>query len=100
MTKVLMAGVYALLAPMILNRVLNGASSKKALSKQLYLHPLEKLYLWGLIGVYCISFALEWRLGRDVFLPLMLISVYCALGVTWSFQRLHFLFLNSSSPVL
>lgn len=33
--------------------------------------------------------------GAMEFLPLMLTSVYCAIGLTWAFLRLSFLYLRS-----
>lgn len=54
---------------------------------QRLLGPLQRLYLWGFLPLelYC-----SWlhgltlgRAGRLPFVPLMLTSVYCAVGVVW-----------------
>ena len=36
----------------------------------------------------------EGRLGDLEFLPLMLTSVYCAVGLVWAFLRLSFIYLR------
>ncbi|KAM6987000.1 dolichyl pyrophosphate Glc1Man9GlcNAc2 alpha-1,3-glucosyltransferase [Aplochiton taeniatus] len=56
------------------------------------LHPLEALYILGLVavGILCeIVYPLSPWQQRLPFLPLLVTSVYCALGVCSSFLRLY-----------
>jgi len=86
------------------------------LSKQLYEFPtslpgvlvdfFERAYLWGFVPLqvfstfYPIFMARYMRrskadtLARLEFLPLMLTSIYCAVGVIWAFFRLSVLYLR------
>ncbi|XP_063847488.1 probable dolichyl pyrophosphate Glc1Man9GlcNAc2 alpha-1,3-glucosyltransferase isoform X2 [Scylla paramamosain] len=63
------------------------------------LHAIENLYLLGLVPLFLL---LELGLGRLglgeglPFLPLMLVSVYCALGVTYSWLKLTYLVIGSA----
>ncbi|XP_043928635.1 probable dolichyl pyrophosphate Glc1Man9GlcNAc2 alpha-1,3-glucosyltransferase isoform X2 [Protopterus annectens] len=63
---------------------------------------LEVLYLCGLIplGIFCELFypLTPWK-ERFPFLPLLLTSVYCALGVMQSWLKLYILLLNESATV-
>ena len=49
----------------------------------------ESLYLGGLILVEVYSLFLHVRIFKDQlpFLPLMLISVYCAIGIVWAWSQ-------------
>ncbi|MPC40125.1 Dolichyl pyrophosphate Glc1Man9GlcNAc2 alpha-1,3-glucosyltransferase [Portunus trituberculatus] len=54
------------------------------------LHAVENLYLLGLVPLFLLLELGPGRLGLGEglpFLPLMLVSVYCALGVTYSWGR-------------
>ncbi|KAM8741757.1 dolichyl pyrophosphate Glc1Man9GlcNAc2 alpha-1,3-glucosyltransferase [Acanthopagrus schlegelii] len=56
------------------------------------LHPLESIYLLGLVVVATaceIAFPLSPWQQKLPFLPLLVTSVYCSLGVTYSFLRLY-----------
>ncbi len=62
---------------------------------------LETMYLWGFllleIGVTLCPVIAK-TVGRSAqweFLPLMLTSLYCALGLIWAYARLSFLYLTS-----
>ncbi|KAJ1559649.1 glycosyl transferase, partial [Cladochytrium tenue] len=56
------------------------------------LSPIEAAYLWGLVGVQAYADVVHGWLagpgGRLEFLPLMLTSVYCAVGVVYAWARL------------
>ncbi|KAJ3937336.1 MAG: glycosyltransferase family 57 protein [Lentinula lateritia] len=96
------------------------------LSKRVYEFPkslsyvildvLEKLYLGGFIflQIFVASFPVlaSWNLRRKIeesgnlntsdssameFLPLMVTSVYCAIGMVWGFMRLIFIYLNEDT---
>jgi alpha-1,3-glucosyltransferase len=78
----------------------------------------EKIYLWGFVALesfVLLSAAITQRQARGVcgdkvedasgcessgrltnyeFLPLMVTSVYCGIGLCWSFVRLSFLYLT------
>lgn len=65
------------------------------------LNSLESLYLYGLLGLFIYENALHKLLGHDKklpFLPLMLTSVYCCLGVIyfWISYYRYFLSFNLS----
>jgi alpha-1,3-glucosyltransferase len=56
------------------------------------LHPLEALYLLGLVAVEVLCevvFPLSPWQQTLPFVPLLVTSVYCALGVSYSFVRLY-----------
>ncbi|GFN77711.1 alpha-1,3-glucosyltransferase [Plakobranchus ocellatus] len=61
------------------------------------LNILESIYLWGLVGLNIFNSGFPtWLLGLDImsrlpFLPLMLTSVYCAVGVIYCWLYFYFL---------
>ncbi|KAK8385382.1 hypothetical protein O3P69_012310 [Scylla paramamosain] len=63
------------------------------------LHAIENLYLLGLVPLFLLLELGPGRLGLGEglpFLPLMLVSVYCALGVTYSWLKLTYLVIGSA----
>lgn len=61
----------------------------------------ESLYLFGLIGVQLYVSVLHWLFGLAKtyeFLPQMLISVYCAIGVTYVWLRLNWCWAFNLTP--
>eukprot|EP00116_Pleurobrachia_bachei_P003679 sb/3463941/ len=52
------------------------------------MNRLEKVYLWGLVGHFIVSeIVCPVLLPGKEFLPLMLYSVYCAVGFLWAYVR-------------
>lgn len=63
------------------------------------LHPLERLYLVGLVVLQLYTDVLHtviFGTGKLEFLPLMMISIYTALGVCYGWLRLMLGFLNGT----
>ena len=63
------------------------------------LHAIENLYLLGLVPLVLLLVVGPRRLGLGEglpFLPLMLVSVYCALGVTYSWVKLSYLVIGGA----
>ncbi|KIY67436.1 glycosyltransferase family 57 protein [Cylindrobasidium torrendii FP15055 ss-10] len=60
---------------------------------------VERLYLAGFILLQ--AFLTVWHLAKPqeqyAFLPLMLTSVYCAVGMVWGFVRLMYIYLNDTT---
>ena len=64
----------------------------------------ERLYIGGLalLQAFVVLFPIFTRSKGDAaeegstmeFLPLMITSVYCAIGLTWAFLRLSFIYLR------
>lgn len=57
---------------------------------------LEKIYCLGLLGIFIYENMIQFIIGFDTklpFLPLLLTSVYCSLGVTWFWMNyyIHYL---------
>ncbi|XP_064637467.1 probable dolichyl pyrophosphate Glc1Man9GlcNAc2 alpha-1,3-glucosyltransferase [Lineus longissimus] len=74
-------------------------------SKSLFPLPLlsciESLYILGLIPVYIncnIVYSLLGLAEKLPFLPLMITSVYCSIGVIYSWLKLYWIVLNSGKP--
>lgn len=64
------------------------------------LHPLERVYLLGLIPLhiyYTVVHDIIFK-GRMEFLPLLLISVYCALGTVYTYIALYIHYLKPPVP--
>ncbi len=61
---------------------------------------LEKWYLWLLVPMEAyVSFVHPWLMGeRMAFLPLLLVSVYCGIGLLHAFIRLYAIILPLSMP--
>ena len=60
------------------------------------LDVLERLYLAGFVPLHLIVTTLPYVLGPSKeFLPLLLTSVYCAVGLVWAFIRLSVIYLRS-----
>lgn len=60
----------------------------------------ERLYLFGFVGLQL--FLSYWYLSRGSseemqFLPLMVTSVYCAVGQVWGFLRLLYIYLSDDT---
>eukprot|EP00112_Aurelia_sp_Birch-Aquarium-sp1_P013716 Seg2924.2 transcript_id=Seg2924.2/GoldUCD/mRNA.D3Y31 product="putative dolichyl pyrophosphate Glc1Man9GlcNAc2 alpha-1 3-glucosyltransferase" protein_id=Seg2924.2/GoldUCD/D3Y31 len=52
-----------------------------------FLNKIEALYIWGLLPLYIYCNIMHSAIGLDSrlpFIPLMLTSVYCTVGVSWS----------------
>jgi len=60
---------------------------------------LERIYLAGfpLLLVFTTFFPLLGQRSAVEFLPLMLTSLYCSIGLIWSFLRLGFIYLHEES---
>jgi len=62
---------------------------------------LERIYLYGFaalhLGVSMFSLVGGRKAKSMEFLPLMLTSIYCALGLVWAFVRLSVLYLKQKS---
>jgi len=61
------------------------------------LESFENAYLWGFapLQVFVILFPLTTGGSPDTeFLPLMMTSVYCAVGLIWAFMRLSTLYIT------
>lgn len=87
-TKVVIALIYAILIPFYLNLLLG---KRKA---SITFGGFEKVYLFGAIVVFCVTSLLELRpLSGYDFLPLMMNSVYSALGIVYCWMRLSWNFL-------
>ena len=63
---------------------------------------LETVYLWGFLLleiVVTLCPLIAKSVGQEPekweFLPLMLTSLYCALGLIWAYARLSFLYITS-----
>ena len=65
------------------------------------LDVLERVYLAGFVPLHLIVTVLPYALGpSEEFLPLLLTSVYCAIGLFWAFIRLSVIYLRSPNPIL
>ncbi|KAI8609501.1 glycosyl transferase [Chytriomyces sp. MP71] len=95
-TKIIVSVLYALLAYHFL-AFLTMSKEEKHVGKvapMLGLSPLERLYLYGMVPVYVYAEVLHPLMFTDgwlEFLPLMLVSVYCGVGVLYSFVVLSLL---------
>jgi len=88
---VLYSSLWAFVVFRALDRMIPQTSVKPASS---LLDRIEWLYLWGIPLIKVVALMMSWSLGSAYeFLPLMLTSVYCAVGTCWAFLRLSFLYL-------
>lgn len=59
----------------------------------------ERAYLAGFIVLQ--AFLIYWHLSKKTeelqFLPLMMTSVYCAIGMVWGFIRLLYIYLHDTT---
>lgn len=93
--KLLLAAVYALAALPILNTLLQGAKQGPV-----EFRSWEKLYLLGLPLFYIISGLLHlFPLRNGDFLPLMMVSVYSAVGTVGVWIQLNWTFLSGTRAV-
>ena len=61
------------------------------------LNPIESVYLLGLVPLELYCNLLHWCLGlqdRLPFLPLLITSVYCALGIVYAWIKLYYITLT------
>lgn len=90
-TKTVIAFSYALMAPTLINSLL------RAKRQVLEFSMLEKVYMYGLIVIFLLVTVLEYMdQGKYDFLPLMMNSVFSAVGVLYIWVQLYRLFLKSS----
>ena len=62
------------------------------------LDTLERLYIAGFVPLHLVVTLLPYVLGPSKeFLPLLLTSVYCAVGLVWAFIRLSAIYLRSQN---
>lgn len=62
------------------------------------LDTLERLYIAGFVPLHLVVTLLPYVLGPSKeFLPLLLTSVYCAVGLVWAFIRLSVIYLRSQN---
>jgi alpha-1,3-glucosyltransferase len=62
------------------------------------LDTLERLYIAGFVPLHLVVTILPYVLGPSKeFLPLLLTSVYCAVGLVWAFIRLSVIYLRSQT---
>lgn len=61
------------------------------------IHWLEDLYLYGFALLHIVVTLLPLAGGEsgNEFLPLLLTSVYCAVGLAWAFVRLSLLYIKT-----
>ncbi|KAI9329557.1 glycosyl transferase [Obelidium mucronatum] len=92
-TKVIVLLLYAITSSHYLADLTRPKGATKNSKSTLELSVLETLYLYGMVPVYIYSEILHpfvFPQGTLQFLPLMLVSVYCAVGVLYSFIILTF----------
>lgn len=90
-TKVVIAVSYALIAPMLINNML------KSKRQTLQFTKIESIYLKGLVVLFLVVTCLEFMdQSQYEFLPLMMNSVYSAIGVFYIWLQLSKLFLKQS----
>lgn len=83
--------------------VTNGLKSLWPTAKRKQIVPIhELLYTIGLVGLLVYEFCIQYLLQFDKrlpFLPLLLTSVYCSIGIVYFWLKYYaaFLFSNSSS---
>jgi alpha-1,3-glucosyltransferase len=85
----------------------SGKSTSKSTLSDIFTLPLvapyEAMYLCGLAGLEfynCVVHRLTPMASTLPFLPLLLTSVYCAVGVVWSWLLFYKNFLSSGGVVL
>ena len=86
-TKVTIAVSYAIIAPLLLKKLLKIQTLKST--------QIEVLYLKGLAVAFCLTTYIEFtNKSQYEFMPLMVTSVYSAIGVFYIWVQLYQLFLK------
>jgi ALG6, ALG8 glycosyltransferase family len=91
--KVLLVSIYLAGACMLLRGAV-GASGPLPAPR------LERLYLYGLVPLEVYGLLHGWLLGGQLpFLPLLLVSVYCALGILWAWLKMAGAYVRPLTPM-
>lgn len=83
--------------------VTNGLKSLwSSVNRRSFLFYCELLYLFGLIGLLLYEFVIQYSLKLDKrlpFLPLMLTSVYCSIGIMYFWLKFYGTFLLNGNSI-
>jgi len=102
-TKLLLVATYTLAAWVLLPQMHTPTSRRRGglAAEQNWVRQWEGVYLVGLAVLeFYGSWAHErmWGVDRLPFLPLLLTSLYCAIGLLYFFARLYLMFLATLTP--